>query len=127
MDIARFLQYFKNLSSSFINILATLKDFNEIFLIYCLNITVLCGYETDRSSCSFDYFYEPCTTAFWKKPGTPSICQPSQCYHLAHDLIFFVSNFGTGLVKHHFHGGENKEIQPQYTFLSTQRPLFSFM
>ena len=43
-DTARFLQYFRNLSDSFINILAILQDFNEIFSKYCLNITVLCGY-----------------------------------------------------------------------------------
>ena len=43
-DIARFLQYFRNLSDSFINILAILQDFNGIFSKYCLNITVLCGY-----------------------------------------------------------------------------------
>ena len=42
-DIARFLQYFRNLSNSFINILAILQDFNRIFLKYSLNITVLCG------------------------------------------------------------------------------------
>ena len=41
--IARFLQYFRNLSNSFINILALLPDFYEIFLKYSLNITVLCG------------------------------------------------------------------------------------
>ena len=43
MDIARFLQYFRNLSDSFITILAILQDFNGIFAKYCLNITVLCG------------------------------------------------------------------------------------
>ena len=43
-DIARFLQYFRNLSNSFINMLAILQDFNGIFLKYSLNITVLCGY-----------------------------------------------------------------------------------
>ena len=42
-DIARFLEYFWNLSNSFINILAILQDFNEIYLKYFLNITVLCG------------------------------------------------------------------------------------
>ena len=42
-DIARFLQYFRNRSNSFINILAILQDFNGIFLKYSLNITVLCG------------------------------------------------------------------------------------
>ena len=42
-DIARFLQYFRNLSNSFINILAILQDFNRIFLKYILNIAVLCG------------------------------------------------------------------------------------
>ena len=40
----RFLQYFKNLFNSFINILAILQDFNEIFSKYSLNSTVLCGY-----------------------------------------------------------------------------------
>ena len=44
-DIARFLQYFRNLSNSFINILAILQDFNEIFFKYYLNITVLCRWE----------------------------------------------------------------------------------
>ena len=33
----------KRLSNSFINSLAILQDFNEIFSKYCLNITVLCG------------------------------------------------------------------------------------
>ena len=42
-DIARFLQHFINLSNSFINIFAILHDFNEIFLKYSLNITVLFG------------------------------------------------------------------------------------
>ena len=46
-DIARFLQYFRSLSNSFINILAILQDFNGIFLKYSLNITVLCGYRYD--------------------------------------------------------------------------------
>ena len=43
-DIARFLQNFRNLSNSFINILAVLQDFNGIFLKYYLNITVLYGF-----------------------------------------------------------------------------------
>ena len=43
-DIARFLQNFRNLSNSFINILEILQDFNGIFLKYFLNITVLCGF-----------------------------------------------------------------------------------
>ena len=42
-DIARFLQYFRNLSNSFINILAILQDFNGIFSKYSFNITVLSG------------------------------------------------------------------------------------
>ena len=42
-DIARFLKYFRNLSNSFINILAILQHLNGIFLKYFLNITVLCG------------------------------------------------------------------------------------
>ena len=42
-DIARFLQYFRNLSNSFINIFATLQVFNGIFSKYSFNITVLCG------------------------------------------------------------------------------------
>ena len=42
-DIARFLQYFRNLSNSFINIFAILQDFNGIFSKYSFNITVLCG------------------------------------------------------------------------------------
>ena len=37
------LQYFINLSNSFMNILAILQDFNGIFSKYFLNITVLCG------------------------------------------------------------------------------------
>ena len=44
-DIARFLQYFRNLSNSFINIFAILQDFDVIFLKYSFNITVLCGYD----------------------------------------------------------------------------------
>ena len=36
------LQYFRNLSNSFKNILAILQHFNGIFLKYFLNITVLC-------------------------------------------------------------------------------------
>ena len=47
-DIARFLQYFRNLSNSFINIVAILQDFNRIFSKYSLNITVLCGWEHDE-------------------------------------------------------------------------------
>ena len=43
-DIGRFLQYFRYLYNSFINILAILQDFNGIFLKYSLNITVLCRY-----------------------------------------------------------------------------------
>ena len=39
-DVARFLQHFRNLSNSFINILAILQDFNGIFLKYSLNVTV---------------------------------------------------------------------------------------
>ena len=42
-DIARFLQYFRNLSNSFVNTFAILKDFIEIFSKYSFNITVLCG------------------------------------------------------------------------------------
>ena len=41
--IARFLQYFRNLSNSFINIFAILQYFNGIFLKYSFNITVLVG------------------------------------------------------------------------------------
>ena len=59
MDIARFLQYFRNLSKSFINILAILQHFNGIFLKYFLNITVLCGYITVWSVCLIvNYFVE---------------------------------------------------------------------
>ena len=46
-DIARFLQYFINLSNSFINILAIWQDFSEIFSKYSLNITVLCRITID--------------------------------------------------------------------------------
>ena len=42
-DIARFLQYFRNLSNSCRNIFAILQDFNGIFSKYSFNITVLCG------------------------------------------------------------------------------------
>ena len=42
-DIARFLQYFRNVSNSFINIFAILQGFNGIFSKYSFNITVLCG------------------------------------------------------------------------------------
>ena len=42
-DIARFLQYFRNLFNSFINILAILQDFKGIFFKYFLNITVRVG------------------------------------------------------------------------------------
>ena len=43
-DIARFLQDFRNLSNSFINIFAILQDFNGIFSKYSFTITVLRGY-----------------------------------------------------------------------------------
>ena len=55
-----------------------------------------------------------------------SICKLSRCYHLVNDLIFFVTYFKGGLVKHHFFGRENKKVQTYYTFLSTWRPLLSF-
>ena len=42
--IARFLQYFRNLSNSFINIFTILQDLNGIFSKYSFNITVLWGY-----------------------------------------------------------------------------------
>ena len=42
-DIARFLQYFRKLFNSFINIVAIFQHFNGIFSKYSLNITVLCG------------------------------------------------------------------------------------
>ena len=42
-DIARLLQYFRNLFNSFINIFTILQDFNEIFSKYSFNITALCG------------------------------------------------------------------------------------
>ena len=42
-NIARFLQHFINLFNSFINILAILQNFNEIFSKYSLNITLLLG------------------------------------------------------------------------------------
>ena len=38
------LRYFRNLSNSFIIILAILQDSNGIFLKYSLNITMLCGW-----------------------------------------------------------------------------------
>ena len=41
-DIARFLQYTNNIFKNFQNILAILPHFNEIFLQYYLNISVLC-------------------------------------------------------------------------------------
>ena len=40
---AKLLQYFKNISDRFRNILAILQYFQEIFLQYFLNISVLCG------------------------------------------------------------------------------------
>ena len=42
-EIAKILQYFRNLSNCFINIFAILQDFNEIFSKYSFNIKVLCG------------------------------------------------------------------------------------
>ena len=50
-DIARFLKYSRNLSNSFINILAILQDFNKIFLKYPLNITVLCEKRSVAENC----------------------------------------------------------------------------
>ena len=47
-DIARFLQYFRNLSNSFINIFAILQDFNEILSKYSFNITVLFKYYIEK-------------------------------------------------------------------------------
>ena len=38
------LQYFNNIIDRFQNILAILQYFQEIFLHYCLNISVLCGF-----------------------------------------------------------------------------------
>ena len=52
-DIARFLQYFRNLSNSFINIFAILQDFNVIFSKYSFNITVLCGWLHQYTGFSF--------------------------------------------------------------------------
>ena len=43
-NIAWFLQYFRNLSNSFINISAILQDVNGIFSRYSFNITVLCRF-----------------------------------------------------------------------------------
>ena len=42
-DIARFLQYFRNLSNTFINTFGILQDFNGIFSKYSFNNTVLYG------------------------------------------------------------------------------------
>ena len=42
-EIAKLLQYFKNISDRFRNILEILQYFQGIFLQYCLNISVLCG------------------------------------------------------------------------------------
>ena len=42
LDIAKFLQYFRNLSNSFINI-TMLQDINGIFSKYSLNMTVVRG------------------------------------------------------------------------------------
>ena len=42
-DIGRLLQYFKNISDKFRNILAILQYFHGIFLQYCLNISVPYG------------------------------------------------------------------------------------
>ena len=42
-DIARLLEYFKNISDRFRNILLILEYFHGIFLQYGLNISVLCG------------------------------------------------------------------------------------
>ena len=50
-NITRFLQYFRTLSNSFINISAILQDFNGIFSKYSFNITVLRG--QNRASCFF--------------------------------------------------------------------------
>ena len=55
------------------------------------------------------YFSEPCTRAIVKRKGTPSICEPSRCYRLGNDLIFFVSYFEGILVKHHVCGIEKKK------------------
>ena len=53
----------------------------------------------------------PCTTVIVEtETGTPSISEPSRCYRLAHDLIFLVSYFKRGLIKHHVSGKENKKV-----------------
>ena len=43
-DIARLLQYLNKISDSFRIFLAILQYFQRIFLQYCLNISVLCGF-----------------------------------------------------------------------------------
>ena len=63
-DIARFLQYFRNLSNSFINIFAILQDFNGIFSKYSFNITVLCGINVTKKivgNCSLINHINPLT------------------------------------------------------------------
>ena len=42
-DTARLLQYFNNISDRFRNILEIFQYFQQVFLQYCLNISVLCG------------------------------------------------------------------------------------
>ena len=54
-DIARFLQYFRTLSNSFMNIFAILQDFNGIFSKYSFNSTVLCGIISLESSTFADF------------------------------------------------------------------------
>ena len=41
-----FVQYFRNLYNSFVNIFAIFQDFDGIFLKYSFNITVLCGLDS---------------------------------------------------------------------------------
>ena len=56
-DIARFLQYFRNLSNSFLNIFAILHGFNEIFSKYSFNITVLCGSSDHNGNTTLKYVF----------------------------------------------------------------------
>ena len=80
-DIARFLQYFRNLSNSFINILAILQDFNGIFSKHFLNLTVLC-----RLYCIYWYCYVPAFIYYVRVHGWSSQLMV-KCLLLRHGLI----------------------------------------
>ena len=131
-DIARFLQYFRNLSNSFINILAILQDFYAIFSKYFFNIIVLCGLLSTKLQNSINI----CDTCFRFGPQNASynwhfhlvnLCKPriSSCHVILYIKLFVPSDLGKMYKVQHGRAHSVYRIEYQYPALDERTSAWS--